>query len=105
MRVPCQSILRQNNRRPAKTVRLNNVRPRLEILPMNIQHYIRPRSYKVFITTFERRPAEILRCQMPLLQHCPHGSIEHKDPLREQLSQSLGGFIQITHARESNNSL
>ncbi len=95
------------NRRslPARTVRRYNARPCLRVLPMNIQHHTRPRSHKVFVATLHRSSAEILRRQAPLLQYRPHSSVEHKYPFREQLSQSLGGFIQITHVRENNNSL
>src|SRR6202521_5465727 len=64
---------------------------------MNIQHHIRPCSYQILVATLERRPSKILRSQAPLLQHRPHSSIEHKYPLREQLSESLSRFVQITH--------
>ncbi len=105
MRVRRQPIFRQHDRRSAKAVRLDDVRPGFEIFPVNVQNHIGPRPHQILVAAFERRPAKILRRQMPLLQHRPHRSIEHKNALREQLSQSLRRFIQVTHERKAGHSL
>ena len=98
MRIRRQSIFRQHDRRSAKRVRFDDVRSRLKILPVNIQHHVRPRSHQVLIAPFERSSAKVRRRQVALLQHRPHRAIQHQDSLRQQLPQCLPGFTQIPHS-------
>ncbi len=89
MRVRCQPVLRQHNRRPPKRIRLDDVRSGFKVLPVNIQNYIRPRSHQILIASFERSSAKVRRIQVALLQHRPHRAVQHEDPLPQQLPQSL----------------
>src|SRR2546429_7137070 len=97
MRVSSEAIFRKHNRRSAEAVRLDDVRSRLKIFPVNIQNDIRPRPNEIFIATFERGPTKILRVQVALLQHRPHRPIKHEDSLRQQLAQGFSGLVQATH--------
>ena|SRR5204863_8647418 len=105
MRVPSEAIFRKHNRRSTEAVRLDDVRSRLKILPVNIQNDIRPRSNEILIASFERSPAKILRIQVALLQHRPHRPVEHEDSLRQQLAQSFSGFVQVAHLLKNYHSL
>src|SRR5947207_123702 len=97
MRVSSEAIFRKHNRRSVEVVRLDDVRSRLKILPVNIQNDIRPRSNEILIASFERGSAKILRVQVALLQHRPHRPIKHEDSLRQQLAQGFSGLVQIAH--------
>src|SRR5438477_6307378 len=105
MRVGSKPILRQHNRRSAEAVRLDDVRSRLKILPVNIQNDIRPRSNEILIASFERGSAEILRIQVALLQHRPHRPVKHEDSLRQQLAQGFSGLVQVAHLFKNYHSL
>src|SRR6266852_298913 len=100
MRVRGEPILRQHDRRPAEAVRFDDIRSRLEVFPVNIQNDVRARSNQVFVASLERSSAKILRIQVALLQHCPHRPVKHEDPVREQLPQGSGRFVQVTHPLE-----
>src|SRR5437016_1559018 len=97
MRVSSEAIFRKHNRRSAEAVRLDDVRSRLKILPVNIQNDIRPCPNEIFIATFECGPAKILRVQVALLQHRPHRPVKHEDSLRQQLAQGFSGLVQVAH--------
>src|SRR5205814_9236472 len=97
MCVPSEAIFRQHNRCSAEAVRLDDVRSRLKILPVNIQNDIRPRSNEILIASFERGSAEILRIQVALLQHRPHRPVKHEDSLRQQLAKGFSGLVQVAH--------
>ena len=93
MRVCGQSVFRQHNRCPAKTIGFDDIRSRFKIFSVDVQHHVRPRSNQVFVATFERSSAKVRRIQLPLLQHRTHRAVQHEDSLREQLPQRFGRFV------------
>jgi len=100
MSVGREAVLGQHDGRSAETVCLDDVRTGLEVSAMDIQNDVGAGSDQVFIASFESGSAKIRRRQVALLQHGAHRAIQHENALREQLSQSLGRFVQVTHLLE-----
>lgn len=64
---------------------------------MDVQHHIGPRHHEILVAAFELSAAEIRGRQIPLLQHRAHGSVEHQDPLAQELPKSDALLDKIPH--------
>src|SRR5579859_4478103 len=78
-----QAIFGENDGSAAKGIGLNNIGASLEVLAVNLQHHIGPRAHQIFVAAFQRGTAEVLGGEVSLLQHGPHGAVEHQDALRQ----------------------
>jgi len=80
-----------------KRVRFNNIRARLKVLPMDVENNVRSCLYQVLIAAFERRTAEIVGSQVPLLQHGAHCPIQHENAALEGLVQRFATLRWTIH--------
>ncbi len=74
-----QAVLGQHQAGAAEGVGLHHVGAGLVISAVNVEDDIRARDDEVFVAAFQGRPAEVVRCEMALLHHGAHGSIEDED--------------------------
>ena len=86
---------------PPKLFVSTDVRPRLEVFPVNIQHHIRPRPRQILVAPFKAPPCQNPRrsdtaaaASSPSLHRAP------VSPLRRATSRCLRRFVQIKHEQE-----
>ena len=75
-RLLVQAIFGQDDTRPAKGIRFNNIRTGLQEVVVNLCDGLRAGQHQVFITPFVRQTAEIFRAQVLGLDGRPHGTIK-----------------------------
>ena len=66
---------------------------------MNSQHDIRPVHQEHLVAAFQRRTAEIRGREVLLLQHGPHGPVEYKDTLVQDVGERLLTLLGHSHKR------
>ena len=81
--VASQTVLGQHQPGRAKGIGLDDVHTRLKVSPVDVQHDIRTRAHQVFIATLDCCSAEIRGRETALLEHRPHGAVQHYDAPRE----------------------
>src|SRR5690606_36349652 len=88
-------VLRQDERRRAEGVRLDDVGPRLEIRSVNRLDDVGPGEIEIFVASLKGLSAEVPGGEAQGLDRRPHGAVEDEDPGAERFLQA---FIPV-HAR------
>ena len=92
-------VFAHGNPAAVERVGLDHVGPGFQIRPVDSQHDVRPVNQQHLVAAFQGRPAEIRRREVLLLQHGPHGPVEHKDTSVQDVGERLLTLLGRSHKR------
>jgi len=87
-----QAVLTEHDARAPEGVGLDDVRAGLQVARVDRLDDVRAREHQVLVAAFERRPAEVVRGQIPALDGGAHRAVEDEDAFRQGGAQRVGAI-------------